>query len=138
MVSFRTPENQCKGCSKPLPESVKPELNQHQSGNYYEAPVETYSRRDSRATRADDSDEKQDSPWQSFLYGLGLIGIAIFAYYYFDNWEQSGGVRRVNVILYALYSVLGKTGTAGVLGVAGVALMVSALFGGKSKQEYST
>lgn len=149
MVSFRT-SDQCKGCGKTLPapaaapahHATQSASHYQPSGNYQHAPVE-YSRYDDNPSSSKspvaESDEKEAKPWQSFLFGLVMFGVAFFSYNFFDEWEREGGRRSVNMILYALYSVLGKTGVAVILVIAGIVFICSAFSGsGKTKQGYST
>jgi hypothetical protein len=52
-----------------------------------------------------------------------LFGFSFFLVHYFSEWEQTGGERSVNTILYGLYMLLGKWGVAALLWLGSAALV---------------
>jgi hypothetical protein len=69
------------------------------------------------------------NPWKKFLstVGMGIFSIAggIYLYYDFANWEQTGGTRMMNSIIYGIYRVLGKGGVLAFCLLAGVTLLIT-------------
>jgi hypothetical protein len=55
-----------------------------------------------------------------FAFGVVLIALAAFLFVFFAQWEQEGGIRRLNVIIAFLYKVTGKWGTALIIGGLGL------------------
>jgi hypothetical protein len=57
------------------------------------------------------------------VFAVLLVGLSFFLVYYFNDWEQSGGERTINAILYGLYMLLGKWGLAALLWIGAGALV---------------
>ena len=54
---------------------------------------------------------------------VALAILGAFLFYYFGEWEDSGGERRINAILYGLYMLLGKWGVATLFWLGSAALV---------------
>jgi len=63
--------------------------------------------------------KKKDNPWSTIVYGIALIGLAIFLYYTFDNMEKEGGSVRLNWMLVLAYKIGGKWTVAVILALLG-------------------
>lgn len=63
----------------------------------------------------------------SIAYGVLFIAAGIFFYLYFQNMEETGDSRRVNIILALLYKSTGKMGTLLILDSIGILLLVSGI-----------
>lgn len=69
--------------------------------------------------------KKEDSPWSSIAFGLGMIAAGIFLYFYFDNMEKEGGSIRINWIFALAYKIGGKWTVAIILWILGSFLTYS-------------
>jgi hypothetical protein len=69
------------------------------------------------------SDDSDDAWWKTLGAGLFCLGVAVFLFYYFSDFEASGGSRRINAIVAALYNLGGKWLTCSVFGIIGIALI---------------
>ena len=54
--------------------------------------------------------DKKDSSMRNIVLGLGMIGCGIYAYSMFTQMEQSGGSRRLPMLIISLYRAFGKMG----------------------------
>ena len=61
--------------------------------------------------------EEQSGPLGSFLWGGGMLILAVVAYFYFGHLEAEGGSVRINWIIALVYNFAGKTGVAAGLGL---------------------
>jgi hypothetical protein len=90
---------------------------------------DAYAESDSLEDRLRDrSGSERKAAWtrsiKYFLFGLLLIGVAVFLFVLFTNLEEQGGRVRVHVIVAFLYKVTGKWGTTLIIGVLGLASCV--------------
>ena len=69
------------------------------------------------------SDDSESAWWKTLLGGLFCLGLSILLYYYFTDFEQSGGSRRINAIVAAMYNIGGKWFTCSVFALLGVGLI---------------
>jgi hypothetical protein len=68
----------------------------------------------------------QETPtawWKTLLFGLFVIVLGVILFWYFTDFERSGGSRRMNIIVVWLYNLGGKWLASGIFVVLGV-LMV--------------
>jgi hypothetical protein len=63
----------------------------------------------------------------NLVYALFLFGFGCFMLWYFDEWEQEGGERTINTIVYGLYMLLGKWGLAALCWIGSGVIVVKAL-----------
>ena len=61
--------------------------------------------------------------WKTLIGGVFLIGLSVFLYFYFTDFEATGGNRRMNAIIAALYNLGGKWLVCSLLGVLGVGVV---------------
>jgi hypothetical protein len=81
------------------------------------------------------SKDPRKSPAGYLLAGLLVIGVGIYAYYRFANWEEQGGTIRENRILLFLYETTGKTGTLLIMCAAGGIFIAAAIRGWMQKRQ---
>jgi hypothetical protein len=65
---------------------------------------------------------KADKWWQLVLWGIALLGFAVWMYFDLSRFETVGGSRRLNVIIALLYNILGKWGVVGFFGLIGAGM----------------
>lgn len=63
----------------------------------------------------------------SIAYGLVFIAAGIFFYFLFQNMEETGDSRRINVIFALLYKTTGKLGTLLILDGIGLLMLISGI-----------
>lgn len=69
------------------------------------------------------SDDSDDAWWKTIGFGLGAIALAVFLYWYFSDFEASGGRRRIHWIIALLYNFGGKWVPCSVFGIFGFLLI---------------
>jgi heme/copper-type cytochrome/quinol oxidase subunit 3 len=64
------------------------------------------------------------------LVGTGIVffALAVALYFYFADWEESGGRRRMNAWILLAYSVLGKGGVAAAMSAIGLGCLAVAFY----------
>jgi len=55
-------------------------------------------------------------------YAVGLAVFGALLFYFFDDWERTGGWRSMNALLLGLYSLVGKWGVVGLCWLGSIAL----------------
>jgi DNA-directed RNA polymerase subunit RPC12/RpoP len=89
------------------------------------AAITAYGQGDSLEDRlsrsTDDSDRKADlvRGFKHLAWGVLLIVLSFVIYWYFASWEEEGGRRRINAIIFAIYKITGKWGTAIIIATLG-------------------
>ena len=67
--------------------------------------------------------EQPGFPWKDIVGGIALIGLGIYSWFRFSNWEESGGTIRENRILLFFYDICGKTGTLLIFCIGGALII---------------
>jgi hypothetical protein len=63
--------------------------------------------------------DSDDAWWKTVLGGIFFVGLSVYLYYYFSDFEIAGGTRRIHWIVAWLYNLTGKWITCGVFGLMG-------------------
>lgn len=69
------------------------------------------------------SNDSEGAWWKTLGFGLFMIGISVFLYYFFTDMETNGGSRRIHWLVAVLYNIGGKWITCSVFGLIGVLLI---------------
>lgn len=54
------------------------------------------------------SEPSQGVWWKSLLFGIFCLGLSVYLFYDFTQFEQEGGTRRMHSLLVGLYQLGGK------------------------------
>ncbi|HEX9996088.1 MAG TPA: hypothetical protein VGB45_03020, partial [Abditibacterium sp.] len=80
--------------------------------------------RPARSTAVDD-DHDEDAWWKIVGFGILLLAVSAYLFWYFSDFEATGGIRRMKWYLALPYSIGGKwlvSSIFGVLGIGSIAL----------------
>jgi hypothetical protein len=64
---------------------------------------------------------KKEDAWYSWLgYGAVMLAVAGYLWYFFTDFESSGGSRSINWLVALMYNNLGKVPTVGLVASLGL------------------
>jgi hypothetical protein len=78
------------------------------------------------------SDDSERVWWKTLAFGVFMCGLAVFLYFYFTDFETTGGSRRMNAIIAGLYNIGGKWLACSFVGLIG---LIAVLMGIKEFKE---
>lgn len=66
--------------------------------------------------------------WWYLFIAVIFVGLSVFLYFYFTDFEQQGGSRRINWVLALLYDIGGKWTVIGAVQILVIFLCISCDF----------